>query len=92
MNITLNVEATAEREFNPTLLKIMIGEKTATHVEVTTKLTEITAKGDITETSVNLFPIAVLSIFNGFDTETLKPNVNVSAMNTLLANYNLIIA
>lgn len=92
MNITLNVSATAEREFNPTLLKIMIGEKTATHVQVTTKLTEITEKGDITETSVNMFPLSVLGIFNGFDTTTLQPTINVSAMNTLLADYNLIIS
>jgi len=90
MNITINVEATEPRGFNPTILKIMIGEKTATEVEVTTKLTEITAKGDITETSVNKFPLAVLGIFNGFDTTTLQPTINVSAMNTLLATYNLI--
>lgn len=93
MNFEFNVKTTQDRVFKPTKIIIYIGSKETVnnveYIKVGTDLIETTAKGYIKEYSENLMPVSILSAIDGFDTSTMKPTINETAVNQILAGFGL---
>ena len=90
-----NIEKTADLDFNPTELDVIVGEKIIKEDEtewigVTTILTHRTDKSQTQRATQHEFPLATWnSIVTGYDTVKKEPILNTTMLGSILTTFNL---
>jgi len=90
-----NIEKTADLDFNPTELDVIVGEKIVKEDEtewigVTTILTQRKDKSQTQRATQHEFPLATWnSIVTGYDTVKKEPILNTTMLGNILTTFNL---
>lgn len=93
MNFKFDIETTKNILFKPSTIELFILDKETIDnqeiVNIQTILTQKLPTGQVIESTIRKFPIAILNIINGFDIESLNPTVDLEQLNTILSNFDL---